>query len=257
MCALIFSFAVFPPFRSIAQTAKPQAKAKKQDSPRSKPASSGMSEATYAEVKEEMQQAIKEVERAMQRLNKEDLPRMREDMRKAIQSINTQDIRREMELAMKEVDMPAIQQEMHAAMKGLQNAQIAEEMARAMQSVNLEKMQLELKELQKVNMIEIEKTMKKVKEELERTNVNMEGIMQKVQLEMSQAKQEMELVSDGIDALEKDGLIRKNDNLNIQWDNDTLILNGVKQSKTISEKYRKYFGKGHFNFKMDEKQRSF
>lgn len=251
MAALVIAFAVYPPFRSNAQTTKPKASTKQQDTPSNKSAAPGKSDATYEEVKLEMKLAMQELEQAMQRLNKEDLPRMREEIRKTLQSINTQEMRNEIELAMKNVDMPAIQQEIQTAMKELQSSKMEAEVSKAMKELHLG-----LKEMQQINMEEVERSMKKVQEELERTNLNMEGIIQKAQKEMSQAKQQMELVSEGIDALEKDGLIKKTDNINIDWENDTLILNGVKQSRAISDKYRKYFGSGHFNYKKDKKQRS-
>jgi hypothetical protein len=253
MCiiALVVAFSVYPPFQSNAQTTKPKENSKQQESPSRKFAAPGKSDATYEEVKIEMQRAMQEVEQAMQRLNKEDIPRMREEIQKALKSMNAQEMRREMETAMKEVDMSAIQQEISAAMKELQNEKLSSEVARALKEVNFEKMQAELKEMQLVNMAEVERSMKKVQEELERTNLNMEGILEKAKKEMGAARQQLKLISEGIDELEKDGLIKKTDTINIEWEKETLILNGVKQSKSVSEKYRKYFGNGQFKFNND------
>ncbi|HSC53457.1 MAG TPA: hypothetical protein VLC98_07555 [Phnomibacter sp.] len=242
--ALIIAFAVFTPFRSQAQSTKQKANAKPGNATSGKPVTSSQSNATYEEAVVEMQKAMKEVEQSMQAVSKEEAARMKAEMAKAAKELNAQDIRREIELAMKSVDVSAAQ----LAKELSHDKLMAAEVARAMKEVNLAKMQLQEKDMK-----ELERSLAKAQEELARNAGNIELEMAKAQKDMQAAKVQMELFSKGIAELEKDGLIKKTDPLDIQWENDTLLLNGQKQSKEISDKYRKYFGDGKFHLNGKKK----
>jgi hypothetical protein len=58
----------------------------------------------------------------------------------------------------------------------------------------------------------------------------------------------------GMEELKKDGLLKDGEELDIEWDNNTLIINGNRQPAAVSEKYRKYFGEGTFRMNTKEGQ---
>ena len=54
------------------------------------------------------------------------------------------------------------------------------------------------------------------------------------------------------DELEKDGLIDKDKGYSIEWKNGgELYINGKKQSKEISDKYKKYYKKDGWRIEMN------
>jgi hypothetical protein len=40
----------------------------------------------------------------------------------------------------------------------------------------------------------------------------------------------------------------------LDWEGDTLILNGKKQTKAVSDKYRKYFKEGSYQFNNNKQK---
>ena len=64
----------------------------------------------------------------------------------------------------------------------------------------------------------------------------------------------MQNYKDFTNELEKDGLIDKNKAYSLELKDGYLYINGKKQSKETTEKYRKYYmGKDHFKISMDGK----
>ncbi len=55
-----------------------------------------------------------------------------------------------------------------------------------------------------------------------------------------------------IDELQKDGLIDKKKNYKIEVKSGELYINGEKQTKELSDKYRKYYSKDNFTINMND-----
>ena len=87
--------------------------------------------------------------------------------------------------------------------------------------------------------------MQKAMAEVEKSLANQKGKianeMKKAELEMKKAQEQIGLMQQGMEMMEKEGLIKPNESINLEWEEDIMILNGKKQSKEVSDKYRKYF----------------
>jgi len=141
-----------------------------------------------------------------------------------------------------------------------------------MTKVELEKAQLELEraqlELSKQDWkkiesemahakVEMEKAMKeaqaafemegmqKVMAEMEKTLGKQQGKianeMKNADIQLKKAQEQLSLMQEGMEMMEKEGLIKAGESINIEWEDDMMIINGKKQSKEVSDKYRKYF----------------
>lgn len=87
----------------------------------------------------------------------------------------------------------------------------------------------------------MEKAMVEMEKSLAKNKGQFENEMKKAQVEMKKAQQQLALMQKGMELMEKDGLIKPGESINIDWEDDILIINGQKQSKEVSDKYRKYF----------------
>jgi len=87
--------------------------------------------------------------------------------------------------------------------------------------------------------------MQKAMAEAEKSLANQKGKiadeMKKAELEMKKAHEQIGLMQQGMEMMEKEGLIKPNESINLEWEDEIMILNGKKQSKEVSDKYRKYF----------------
>jgi hypothetical protein len=114
---------------------------------------------------------------------------------------------------------------------------IESEMAQA--KVEMEKVMkasqaaFEMEGMQKA-MAEMEKTLTKQQEKIANE-------MKKADFQLKKAQEQLNLMQQGMELMEKDGLLKAGESINIGWDEEIMILNGKKQSKEVSEKYRKYF----------------
>jgi hypothetical protein len=93
---------------------------------------------------------------------------------------------------------------------------------------------------------EIEKAMAEMKKSLTAQEGKFAQEMKKAEAEMKRAQAELELMQEGMELMEKDGLIKPGESINIDWDDDILIINGQRQNREISDRYKKYF-KQHKN----------
>lgn len=157
----------------------------------------------------------------------------------------------------------------------------------ALKNINLEKMKIELdnelkkvdwdkikldvdnslkeakEQMEKIDMKQVEEQMEKLKEQFNseafKESLNLDKIHEQVEKEMEHAKEELEKsniqlenIKAFTDALQKDGLIDKNKQYKIEWkDGGSLYINGVKQSKEISEKYKKFYNKDGFKIELN------
>ena len=80
-----------------------------------------------------------------------------------------------------------------------------------------------------------------------------EESMKDARIQMEKAKKQLQELKEFTDALQKDGLIDKDKRFSIEWKNGgDLYINGTKQSKEISEKYRKYYKEDGYEFNFSD-----
>ena len=223
--------------------------------------------------------AMAALDAAQAQLKKEDFEKIQKEMEGAIKEINVEKIKAEVENGLKEVDMEKIKNDMAKAMKGMDTKKIKMEMekalrdidvekikrevAQSLKDIDLEKMQADIqKSLISIDFAEIEREVsnakninfKQIEEEiaaaklqLDHQKINLKLQMKKADEDMKKAKQQIAVVRAGIVELEKDGLIQKGEKIQVEYKRGILFLNGKRQSKAISKKYKRYFDEGSFN----------
>ncbi len=171
------------------------------------------------------------------------------------------------------IDFSKMEKEMNAAMaeiKKIDFTKISKEIKASMKDINWEKTRKDVDEamrkaalqMKEVDMKNIEKEMEKAKSEMdiERKKTqfdmdhfrkNLEESLSKAKVGIQKAKQELLLLKEFTEALEKDGLIDKNKGYKVQIKNGEMYINGNKQSKEVNDKYRKYFKEEDYSIRSD------
>lgn len=194
---------------------------------------------------------VGDLDRAMKELDKAML-----DMDKTIK-IDFGKMEKEMKLAMDEV-------------KKINFEKIAREVEASLQKVDWEKAKVDVSkalheaeiQVKEVDMKKIEKDLARAKEHLHDAKIhdhlNMEKMKQtmhegleKARIGMERAKKELKLLKAFTDLLEKDGLIDKRKGYKIEIKDGEMFINGIKQSKEVNDKYRKYFKEEDYSIKSD------
>ncbi len=140
----------------------------------------------------------------------------------------------------KKSDLEKVMKELEKAQMELQNKDWSK-IESEMQAVK-EKLERSLREVQKtLEKKEIEKAIQDVEESTVLQKGKLQEQLKRAEEKLEKAKMEMGRLTKGIDLLEKDGLIKHNDYIKIDWDGDFMILNGKKLSKEVSDKYKPYF----------------
>jgi hypothetical protein len=83
---------------------------------------------------------------------------------------------------------------------------------------------------------------------MEKNSLNLEETMKDARRQMEAAQEELQLMKNGIEELIKDGIAKKDETAEIEWDGNILVVNGKRQSAEVSRKYETYFKKGKFSF---------
>jgi HAMP domain-containing protein len=117
---------------------------------------------------------------------------------------------------------------------------------------NSEEFKKSMDEVRKINMKEITEELKKVKIEFEKNKNQIKIDIQGAKDEIKKASASLREIKEMTDEMEKDKLLNKKEGYTIEYKNQELFINGKKQSKEVSGKYRKYF-KGE-DFKLERKK---
>ena len=105
-----------------------------------------------------------------------------------------------------------------------------------------------------VDKMQLEKDMKELKLKLNSPEFKkgIEDAMEKAKIGIEKAKKELLQLKEFTDGLQKDGLIDKKKGYSIEWKNGgELYINGNKQPKEVSDKYRKYYKKDGYKINMN------
>jgi len=149
----------------------------------------------------------------------------------ALSKIDIESIQKQTEASLKQIEWDKIQQDVNVSLKNVQD-QIAK--------IDLSKMKVEMQGLQDKlqseafkSQFNAEKMQKQINESMERAKAGME-----------KANRELQQMKTFTDALAADGLIDKKKGYEIEWKSGELYINGQKQPKDISDKYRRYESTG-------------
>lgn len=248
MLAGLVTLAIYAPFRSQAQQKQPTKAGQQQDTTRRKSAAPGHTGKTYEALSEELAGAARQLETEMKKLQEEELPKMQAELQKAMKELDGAKLKAEIEKQVALVDVAGLQRDIEANMKQLQQVEMQKSLKAQLAAIDFQKLQQEMQELKTKQLANVEKEMTQARKEMEKNSLNLEETMKDAKRQMQAAQAEIEQMKKGIDELIKDGIVKKDEPAEIEWEGDTLIINGKRQSAEVSKKYEAYFKKGKFSF---------
>ncbi|MBI1780450.1 MAG: hypothetical protein HYR66_03675 [Sphingobacteriales bacterium] len=177
--------------------------------------------------KQDWKKIDEEMEKAMKEMDKVDLSKMKLDLEQQMKNIDFEKMEKELKESLKkleEVDLPKMKKEMQE--------QLTKELAAADKELANSKKELQLQK---------EKMKGQIGKNLAETMQNLDKVL-------LDAKEQLKEFKKMTEEMEKDGLIKKGENADVTFRHGELYINGKKQSKEVSEKYKHYFKKGGFHF---------
>ena len=245
---------IFPPFRGSAQKSKRDTTQKEDgDSTTGKRKSLTVDRniRSFRIDNAGLEKSMAELNKALAELDKQDFGKIGETIENALKAVDMDKIGLEVEQAMKNVDMKKIQAEIDRAMKEVDITKIKAEAEKAMKEVDWKGIQKEMEtamvevkeslaEMKKVNMDEVRAEMDKAKAEIAKSKIGMKEEMQKAKAELEKAKVQLGQMKEMLTELEKDGLVKKGEKMNINWKNGKLYINDKEQPQSVTDKYKKY-----------------
>jgi len=191
--------------------------------------SKALKEIDRDKIEKEIREAMKHVDVDMVRMKEEIAKAMKEvDMQKI--NVDAQKALAEAQKAIKEVDMEKIQKEVQASLA----------------KVDMEKIKAELEEVKKIDVAKLKKELDEIGPEIERS-------MAAAKKDIEKARKEITAYKNLVDALERDGHLKKDENYKIEYKNNELTVNGKKLSADQTKKYSEYLsGKDNFTLQKDD-----
>ncbi|HSR37374.1 MAG TPA: hypothetical protein VLL95_00565 [Phnomibacter sp.] len=248
LLAGLVTLIIYAPFRSQAQQKQPAKAGQQQDTTRRKSAAHGHTHKTYESLAEDLADAARQLETEMKKLQEVELPKMQAEMQKALKELDAAKLKAEIDKSVELADLAGIQREIEASMKQVQQVEMQKALKAQLAAIDFQKLQQEMQELKTKHAASIEKEMAQARKEMEKNSLNLEETMKDAKRQMQAAQAEIEQMKKGIDELIKDGIVKKDEPAEIEWEGDTLIINGKRQPAEVSKKYEAYFRKGKFSF---------
>ena len=151
-------------------------------------------------------------------------------IQQALANVDVEKINKEVEANIKKIDFDKIKVDVDKSI---------EQAKEQIKNIDMDKLKIQMNELQnKFNSEEFKK--------------QIDDAMNGAKESMEKAKKELQDMKDFTDQLQKDGLIDKKNGYSIEWKNGgELYINGKKQPKEISDKYKKYYKKDGWRIEMN------
>lgn len=192
----------------------------------------------------DLDQAMKDLDNAMADVDKNlkiDLGKMDIDIKNAMKEVNT-------------IDFQKIGEEVSKAIKNIDWDGINLEISNAVHEATVHLNEVDMKKVAK----EIERAQQQIKSVKIKSDIDLSGLHETIEKSMNaartgieKAKKEIGQLKELTGALEKDGLIDRKKGYRIETKNGELFINGEKQSKEVTDKYRKYFNNKDYTLKND------
>ena len=192
----------------------------------------------------DLDKAMKELDEALLDMNKNlkiDFSKMDKEMKMAMEE-------------MKKVDWEKMSREVESSLKKVDWEQTKKEVERAMREASVKMKEVDLKQVEKQIAMAKENLasarihshidMDKIKESVEKS---LDGARESI----DKAKKELAQMKEFTEALEKDGLINRKKGYKIEIKDHELYINGTKQPKETTDKYRKYFKDYDYSLRSD------
>ena len=183
----------------------------------------------YRKAQIEIERAMQEVERAIAELRRVDLPAMQAELKQSLQTL----------LAQKEELSKHLAQELSA---------VDTELKQMKGHVNAAALEQELRSAMQDAQREMGKAQEQLQQHKQHLQNDIAEELRKASVELQESKKNLALVKQGLELMKAEGLIpNSGEKLQIEYRDDNLLyINGKAQSQAVSDKYRKYFGKGNF-----------
>jgi hypothetical protein len=193
-----------------------------------------------------------ELHRALKEIDRDKIER---EIREAMKNVDVDmaKMKEEIAKAMKEVDMQKINVDVQKALaeaqkelKGVDFEKISKEVQASLAKVDMEKIKVELEQVKKIDFEKMRKELDEIGPEIERS-------MATAKKEIEKARKEITAYKNLVDALEKDGHLKKDENYKVEYKDNELTINGKKLSADQTKKYSEYLsGKENFTLQKEK-----
>jgi hypothetical protein len=178
-----------------------------------------------------------------------DLTAIEKSVTDAMKSVNVDQIQQQVKLALQQVNMDSIQQQVKLAMQSIDTDKMKADIDKAMAELKnsnwqaeldkgMKEMKVSMAEIKNINGAEIKKELENARKEMENAKITMKDEMAKARVEVEKARGEMTQLRTLLQDLQKDGLIKKGEDVKLEWKSGRLYINGKEQSAEVSEKYK-------------------
>jgi hypothetical protein len=179
------------------------------------------------------------------------------ELEKAMQQLDKQML--QLDVQLKKLDLSKMQKDMDERINKIDFEKIGKEVQASLAKIDWSQIEGDVKEamekMKKVDLIKVQDEIKKVSADMENLkidlNINSEKIKKDVGEAMEKAKVELKLMKEFTDALEADKLIDKKKGFKIEVIDGELHINEKKQTKEVSDKFRKFFKKDNYTIQSD------
>lgn len=167
-----------------------------------------------------------------------------------------------LDIKMKNLDLKKYQNEIDGAMKKIDVEKITAQIEKSRKSIDWETINNQVAEninISKLKMADVKKEMELVKADLlqHKTNLKLDtgkinADIENAMKSIADAREEINNLQEFTDVLEKDRLIDKSKAFKIEVKNGELYIDGKKQPKEVSDKYRQYYKRSDFTIDTNE-----
>ena len=200
----------------------------------------------------EMSKVRTEIAEAMKNLNvdvKLQVENAMKEAQQAIKELDMEKIRKDVEQSLASVDFAKVKEELAEAMKDFDAAKIQQEVQAAMASVDMKKIEAEMEKVKNIDMEKMQRELNDAQKEMAKIGPEIEKSLAKAKVEIAKAKEEMKEYKAFVDGLDKDGLINKKEEYQIEHEDGKLEINGKQASDAVYNKYRTFLEK-HKDFNI-------
>ncbi len=187
--------------------------------------------------------------------------------------VNSDSMLKAAQTAIAAIDLTKLQQQIKTSLANINFDEMNKNIEVSLNKIDWDKMKVEVDvaldeakaEMAKVNTKEIKESMEKAMAEMKTEQLNQKINLSNLQNELQESlenakkeikKSEVEIANYRalIGALEKDGFIKAGQSYTVALKDNVLYINGAKQSKETTDKYRKYYN-GKTNFSIYDSKR--
>jgi autotransporter translocation and assembly factor TamB len=185
---------------------------------------------------EKIDAAMKKLDEQMEKLDgqikKIDFSKVEREMNEALKKVDFERMNKQLEQSLKKIDVEKMNHDLKASLAKIDREQM---------KVHLDKVKVQIAKQKELH----GEHMEEMKKHIDKSMAHVKESMLKVQVEIKN-------MQDFTDELQKDGLIDKKKNYQIEVKSGELYIDGNKQSKEVSDKYRKYYKKDNFSIIVNE-----